>query len=68
MSQPDSVSPADPKPLGPDDFDAQDLALDHMRESEPETPDWEFCEGFLAALVCTRREVPAEEYWPPLLG
>ncbi len=70
MSQPDSapVTTSDLKPLGPDDFDAQDLALDQLRETEPETPDWEFCEGFLAALVCTRREVPPEEYWPPLLG
>lgn len=55
-------------PLGPDDFDAQDAVLDQLRATEEDTPDWEFCEGFLAALVCTRREVPPAEYWPPLLG
>jgi uncharacterized protein len=39
-----------------------------MREHDAEIPNWEFCEGFLTALVCMRREVPAEEYWPVLLG
>jgi uncharacterized protein len=58
----------DEQPLGPDDYDAQDAVLDALRDTEPHTPDWEFCEGFLAALVCCRRPVPAEEYWPVLLG
>src|SRR3569623_1029863 len=39
-----------------------------MREQDDEVPQWEFCDGFLAALVCMRREVPPEEYWPVLLG
>ncbi|HWI80625.1 YecA family protein [Ramlibacter sp.] len=56
------------EPLGPDDFDAQDAELDALREHDPEVPQWEFCEGFLAALVCARRAVPPEEYWPVLLG
>jgi uncharacterized protein len=55
-------------PLGPDDFDAQDAVLDQLREQDELTPDWEFCEGFLAALVCCRRPIEAEEYWPVLLG
>ncbi|MES2940551.1 MAG: UPF0149 family protein [Pseudomonadota bacterium] len=58
----------DPAPLTPEDFDALDDELDRMREQHEEIPQWEFCEGFLAALVCTRREVPADEYWPVLLG
>ncbi|HYF21571.1 MAG TPA: UPF0149 family protein [Ramlibacter sp.] len=58
----------DQPPLGPDDFDAQDAVLDRLREQADFTPDWEFCEGFLAALVCCRREIPADEYWPVLLG
>jgi uncharacterized protein len=58
----------DPAPLGPDDFDAQDDVLDRLREVEDETPQWEFCEGFLAALVCSRRAIAPEEYWPVLLG
>lgn len=58
----------DPAPLTPEDFDALDAELDLLRADDPEIPQWEFCEGFLAALVCMRREVPAQEYWPVLLG
>jgi len=61
-------SPSDEAPLGPDDFDAQDAVLDQLREHDELTPDWEFCEGFLAALVCCRRPLEAAEYWPVLLG
>jgi uncharacterized protein len=57
-----------PAPLTPEDFDALDAELDLLREQDDEIPQWEFCEGFLAALVCMRREVPPEEYWPVLLG
>ncbi len=56
------------EPLGPNDFDAQDAELDALREHDEEIPQWEFCEGFLAALVCARRPIPPEEYWPVLLG
>ena len=55
-------------PLAPEDFDAQDAALDAMRGHDEEIPQWEFCEGFLAALVCSRRAIPPDEYWPVLLG
>jgi uncharacterized protein len=55
-------------PLGPDDYDAQDAELDLLRETDEEIPQWEFCEGFLAALVCSRRTVAPDEYWPVLLG
>ena len=58
----------DPGPLTPEDFDLLDDELDRLREQHEDIPQWEFCEGFLAALVCMRREVPAEEYWPVLLG
>ncbi|MDB5957261.1 UPF0149 family protein [Ramlibacter sp.] len=64
-----AASPATPSgPLSPDDFDALDAELDLLRERDDEIPQWEFCEGFLAALVCMRRELPADEYWPVLLG
>ncbi|MBL0421417.1 UPF0149 family protein [Ramlibacter sp. AW1] len=55
-------------PLTPEDFDALDEALDAMREHDESIPNWEFCDGFLAALVCTRREIESEEYWPVLMG
>ncbi|MDB5753317.1 MAG: hypothetical protein JWP65_3738 [Ramlibacter sp.] len=61
-------APATTAPLTPDDFDALDAELDLLRERSEEIPQWEFCEGFLAALVSMRRAVPAEEYWPVLLG
>jgi uncharacterized protein len=57
-----------PEPLTADDFDAQEGELDAMREHDEEIPQWEFCEGFLAALVCSRRDITPEEYWPELLG
>lgn len=61
-------SPDGDAPLGPEDFDALDQALDAMREHDDETPQWEFCEGFIAALVCMRRPVEPAEYWPVVLG
>ena len=54
--------------MGPDDFDALDTVLDALREHDDETPQWEFCEGFLAALICARRRIEPAEYWPVLLG
>ncbi|AMM25059.1 YecA/YgfB family protein [Variovorax sp. PAMC 28711] len=65
---PPSTTAGTPEPLGPDDFDALDNALDTLREHDDEVPQWEFCEGFMAALVCTRRPIPPAEYWPVLLG
>ena len=56
------------EPLGTEDFDAQDAVLDALREHDDDIPQWEFCEGFLAALVCSRRAIPPQEYWPALLG
>ena len=53
--------------LTPDDFDQIDNILDDLRSRFDETPQWEFCEGFMAALVCCRRLIPASEYLPVLL-
>jgi uncharacterized protein len=51
-----------------EDFDELDAILDDLRTRYDETPQWEFCEGFLAALVCSRRAIPADEWLPVLLG
>ena len=38
-----------------------DTMLEGMREREEEIPQWEFCDGFLTGLICTRRTItPAE--------
>lgn len=59
---------APPTPVTQDQFDAAEAILDALRQTEDETPQWEFCEGFLAALVCCRRAIPVDEYLPALLG
>ena len=69
MTSTPAASPADDTaPMGPDDFNALDHALDAMRAHDDDIPQWEFCEGFMAALICTRRAIAPAEYWPMLLG
>ena len=52
----------------PDQFDEIDAILDDLRTRNDETPQWEFCEGVLAALVCCRRAIDPDEYLELLLG
>jgi len=54
--------------LQPEDFDALDDILDDLRTRYEETPQWEFCEGFMVALICCRRNMPETEWLPVLLG
>lgn len=49
-------------------FDSLDAILDDLRSRYDETPQWEFCEGFMAALICCRRPIPQAEYLDVLLG
>lgn len=49
-------------------FDELDAILDDLRSRYDETPQWEFCEGFMAAVICSRRPIPADEYLSVLLG
>ena len=42
--------------------------LEDLRQRSDEVPQWEFCDGFLTALVCSRRAISAGEYLPMLLG
>ena len=55
-------------PLTPDEFDEIDAILDDLRSRCDETPQWEFCEGFMAALICCRRVITPSEYLPVLLA
>ena len=48
-------------------FDELDSILDDLRTRYDETPQWEFCEGFMAALICSRRSIPVDEYLTALL-
>ena len=45
-----------------------DNMLEEMRTRAEEIPQWEFCDGFLTAVVCTRRPIAAAEWLPMLLG
>ena len=65
---PSSSFSADGEFMDVEEFDALDLILDDLRTRYDETPQWEFCEGFLAAVICMRRPVAADEYLPMLLG
>ena len=58
----------DSAPASTDDFFELDDILDDLRTRDDETPQWEFCEGFMAALICCRRVIHASEYLPVLLG
>ena len=55
-------------PMDNEDFDALDEILDDLRTRGEDVPQWEFCEGAMAALLCTRRLVPPDEFFPLLLG
>jgi uncharacterized protein len=54
--------------MSPEDFDELEAILDELRTRYDETPQWEFCEGFMAALICSRRLIMPGEYFPVLLG
>ena len=56
------------EPLTSQDFDELDTILDDLRGRFDETPQWEFCEGAMAALICCRRPIAPDEYFAVLLG
>ena len=57
----------DPTPLNEQEYDELDTILEDLAKRCDETPQWEFCEGFMAALICCRRPIPPSEYLPVLL-
>jgi len=58
--------PESAAPLAPEDFDELEAILDELRTRDDEIPQWEFCEGFMAALICCRRLIMPSEYFPVL--
>ncbi len=49
-------------------FDELDAILDDLRIRYDETPQWEFCEGFMAAVICMRRVIEPDDYLSALLA
>ena len=45
-----------------------DDLLAALRETHEEVPQWEFCDGLLTAVACTRRPIGVHEWLPMLLG
>ncbi|MGI9132438.1 MAG: UPF0149 family protein [Rhodoferax sp.] len=59
--------PGDGAPAAPQYLEEIDAILDDLRLRFEETPEWEFCEGFMAALICCRRPIGVDEYLEVLL-
>jgi uncharacterized protein len=57
-----------PLPLENSHYDLLDEILDDLRQRMDEVPQWEFCEGFMAALICCRRPIAPDEYFGALLS
>ena len=49
-------------------LDTLEDVLDAVRARHPGTPQWEFCEGVLTALLCTRRTIGEDEWLPLVFG
>ena len=65
---PDEANAADFDDATSATLDTLEDVLDAIRERLPETPQWEFCEGLMTALLCTRRPVGEDEWVPFLFG
>lgn len=58
-----------PFALGDEDFQQLETVLADLAERGEGIPTgWEYCDGFLTALVCCRRVIPPSEYFPVLFG
>lgn len=66
LTPPDATSPT-AGGLQADDFDTLDTILEDLRSREEEVPQWEFCEGFLSAVICCRESVSDDEALDALL-
>lgn len=54
------TTPLPPEALSDADYEALEAVLTDVHQRYPETPQWEFCDGFLAATLC-HREPPSEQ-------
>lgn len=62
---PDTIAPA----LDVDALQELDDMLEALRaRGAEEIPQWEFCDGFLSAIACTRRTIETAEWLPVLLS
>ncbi len=64
----DHPIPTEPTALTPtagglqaDDFDALDAILEDLRSRDGDVPQWEFCEGFMAGVICCRQPIGDDE-------
>lgn len=57
-----------PENLSEEQLDTLEDILNSLREQDDEVPDWEFCDGFLTALACTRRPIALTDWLPLLVG
>jgi uncharacterized protein YecA (UPF0149 family) len=64
----DSAQDLTLEPLSADQFAALEAILTYLRTRHDGIPKWEFCEGFMAALICCRRQIPPKDYLPVLLA
>lgn len=67
LTIPTPADAAPAEPLDADDFAELGRLLDTLRSHRGVAPTWEFCEGFMAALICCRRQINVAEYLPVLL-
>ncbi|TSE35261.1 UPF0149 family protein [Tepidimonas charontis] len=56
-------------PLSDDDFEQLESILDDLKSRHASVPTtWEYCDGFLTALLCCRRLIQPSEYFPVLFS
>ena len=67
-SDADTSDTAPPSALSGEQLELLEDILEDLRTRSDEVPQWEFCDGFLTALVCSRRNITPGEYLPMLLG
>ena len=68
MTDADTPTPSAAEEAANATLDTLEDVLDELRERDVDTPQWEFFEGLLTALLCTRRAVGEDEWLPAVFG